>query len=281
MRKGVENFASNNPPAGGPAPEPANPEAGRQNNQGLEGLAISPDGKTLYALLQSALIQDGGAGGSSPTRFNTRLLAFDIADPAQPKLAAEHVVQLPRFKDPKKDKTLVAAQSELVALNGHQFLVIARDSARGFATDNPTSIYRSIDLIDIAGATNIAGTEFDAGKSVAPKGVLDPSVTPAKYARFIDINDNAQLNRFGLHNGEPGDTNDLYEKWESLAILPVFDAAAPDDYFIVVGSDNDFITQKGVMQGKPYADASGKDVDTVLLVYRVTLPGYASPTQAK
>ena len=131
MRKGVESFASNNPPKGTPGPKPANPESGRQNNQGLEGLAIGPDGKHLYALLQSALIQDGGNGGSSPTRFNTRLLAYDISDPAAPKLTGEYVVQLPRFKDPKKGKTLVAAQSELLALNDKQFLLIARDSAPG------------------------------------------------------------------------------------------------------------------------------------------------------
>ena len=184
MRKGVESFASNNPPKGTPGPKPANPESGRQNNQGLEGLAIGPDGKHLYALLQSALIQDGGNGGSSPTRFNTRLLAYDISDPAAPKLTGEYVVQLPRFKDPKKGKTLVAAQSELLALNDKQFLVIARDSARGFATPEPASVYRSVDLISIAKATNIAGTDFDGTKPVAPEGELDPSVTPARISRL-------------------------------------------------------------------------------------------------
>jgi hypothetical protein len=281
MRKGVESFASNNPPKGAPGPKPANPESGRQNNQGFEGLALGPDHEHLYVLLQSALIQDGGNGGASPTRFNTRLLAYDIADPAAPKLTGEYVVQLPRFKDPKKGKTLVAAQSELLALNDKRFLLIARDSGRGFATPEPASVYRSVDLISIAGATNIAGTDFDGAKPVAPKSELDPSVTLAEYARFIDINDNAQLNRFGLHNGEPQDPSDLYEKWESLALLPVGDAAAPDDYFLLVGSDNDFITQHGSMQGKPYADASGKDVDTVVLVYRVTVPGYVPPVKTQ
>jgi hypothetical protein len=280
MRKGEENFASNNPPKGGSAPSPENPESGRQNNQGFEGLALGPDGKHLYVLLQSATIQDGGAGGSSPTRFNTRLLAYDISDPAAPKLTGEYVVQLPRFKD-KKGKTLVAAQSELLALNDKQFLLVARDSGRGFATKDPTSLYRSVDLISIAKATNIAGTDFDGTKPVAPKGQLDASVTPAEYTRFIDINDNSQLNRFGLHNGEPGDANDLYEKWESMALLPVNDPAAPHDYFLVVGSDNDFITQHGAMQSKPYADSSGKDVDTVVLVYRVTLPSYVPPAKAQ
>jgi hypothetical protein len=279
LRKGTENFASNNPPAGGEAPKPANPESGRQNNQGFEGLALGPDSKHLFVLLQSALIQDGGSGGSSPTRFNTRLLAYDITGSASPKLVGEYIVQLPRFKDPKSGKTLVAAGSELLALNDTQFLIIARDSGRGFATKDPESVYRSVDLVSIDKATNIAGTAFDGTKPVAPKGELDPSVTPADHARFVDINDNAQLNRFGLHNGAPGDANDLYEKWESLALLPVDDPAAPHDYFLVVGSDNDFITQHGSMQSKPYADSSGKDVDTLVLVYRVTLPSYVPPAK--
>ena len=276
MRNGEENFSSDNPPKGGQEPKPKNPESGRQNNQGFEGLAMSADGKQLFVLLQSATIQDGGAGGSSPKRFNTRFLSYDISDAAAPKLSAEYVVQLPRFKD-AKGKDLVAAQSELHALDDHRFLVIARDSGHGFGLKDSTSVYRSVDLIDTGGATNIAGTDFDAAKPVAPDGQLDAAVAPAKYARFIDINDNAQLNRFGLHNGEPNDTNALYEKWESMALLPALDDAAPNDYFLVVGSDNDFITTKGSMQGKPYSDAIGKDIDTVVLVYRITMPAGMKP----
>jgi hypothetical protein len=90
---------------------------------------------------------------------------------------------------------------------------------------------------------------------------------------LLDMNDNGQLNRFGLHNGAPNDANDLYEKWESMALAPAGDANAPDDYFLFVGSDNDFITQDGMMAGKPYADASGANVDSLVLVYRVSLPG--------
>ena len=44
---------------------PANPTQGRQNNQGFEGLAVSPHGKNLYVLLQSACEQEGRI--SNPT----------------------------------------------------------------------------------------------------------------------------------------------------------------------------------------------------------------------
>ena len=74
-----------------------------------------------------------------------------------------------------------------------------------------------------------------------------------------------RLARFGLHNGAPNNSHDLYEKWESLAL-------APEGNFLLVGSDNDFITQHGMMAGKPYADASGADVDSLVLAYRVALP---------
>jgi hypothetical protein len=44
-------------------------------------------------------------------------------------------------------------------------------------------------------------------------------------------------------------------------------------------SDNDFITQDGFIDfGKqPYKDASGFDLDTQVLVFRVTLPKGAKP----
>jgi hypothetical protein len=40
-----------------------------------------------------------------------------------------------------------------------------------------------------------------------------------------------------------------------------------------VAADNDFITQDGHTQGKPYQDASGINNDTLMLVYRLTIPG--------
>ena len=71
-------------------------------------------------------------------------------------------------------------------------------------------------------------------------------------------------------------------KWESLALAPADDLKAPNDYFLLVGSDNDFITQHGVMAGKAYADSSGEDVDTLVLAWRVTLPtGLMAPGHPK
>lgn len=266
-RNGGDSFASNNPAEGQPAPTPADPVTGRQNNQGLEGLSVSPDGHTLFTLLQSATRQDGGTGGSSATRHHTRLLAYDITG-AEPRLVGHYVVPLPTYR--QGINTRVAAQSELLAINSTQFLVLARDgNGRGTAT--PTSLYRSVVLYDITGATNLVGTEFETTtKPVSPNGVLD-SITPASRADVINLNDAAQLAKFGLTNGPVESVNNLSEKWEALALVPALDPAAPNDWFLFVGNDNDFFTTQGFQVGAAYSAAL--DNDNVVLVYRLTLPG--------
>jgi hypothetical protein len=285
----VENFSANSPPIG-ESYNRGNPVSGRQNNQGFEGLAISPDGKTLSVLLQSALIQDLKTTDITHTRRNTRLLQYDITDPMHPQLVHEYAVQLPTFTNAAGNANLVAAQSELHALNNHQFMVLARDSSVGETFPaTPASVYRSVDLIDTDGATDLAAPGVYAAYNgptgqIAPNGVLLPAIAPVAYQKFLNIDDNSQLNRFGLHNGAPNDSNDLYEKWESIDIEAVNDPAAPNDYFLFVASDNDFITQNGFMvqqngskTPQPYSDASGFNADTLVLVYRVTLPTYVPP----
>lgn len=272
-RNGIDDFSSNAAATGQPSPTPGNPTSGRQNNQGLEGMAISPDRKRLSVLLQSATIQDGGSGGSSSTRYNTRMLTYDISNAANPTLVGHYVVQLPRFTS--GSSTLVAAQSEMLALNDKQFLVLSRDSGNGQGLSSATSLYRSIDFVDLSQASNLVGTAYDGATAVAPRGVLAASVTPVTVSRFVDINNSAQLAKYGLHNGAPNNTTNLSEKWEAMGLLPALDPAAPDDFFLFVGNDNDFMTTNGYQVGGAYN--AGANVDTMLIAYRLTLPTYVDP----
>jgi hypothetical protein len=269
MRNGKQHFSSNNPGPGAAEPKPKDPETGRQNNQGFEGMALTPDGKFLVVILQSATRQDGG--NSPETRQNTRILYYDIADLDHPKLVRENVVPLPFYKT-TDGKTRVAAQSELLALDETHFLLLARDSTNGYGFEPAASLYRKINILDTSNATNIAGSKYDGLVPVAPKGKIEDGVVPATLTPFIDINDNSQLNPFGLRNGEPNDRNNLSEKWEGMALVPALDPANPQDFFLFVSNDNDFITQNGYQVGAPYKDASGADIDTLILVYRLTLP---------
>lgn len=271
MRKGALNFSSNNVGEGGKKPDPKDPETGRQNNQGLEGMSLTPDGKYLIAVLQSATRQDGG--DNAATRRYTRALVYDAANIDKLVLLREYVVPLPTFQS--KDKTLVAAQSEILALSDKAFLMLARDSNNGQGMKGDTSVYRKIELVDLSSATDIHGGAFDDVQAVAPKGVLDTAVKPATVSGFIDINDNRELARFGLHNGAPNDRNNLSEKWEAMSIASAMDAAAPDDYFLFVANDNDFLTKDGFQVGAAYKAEGDADVDTMFQVFRVTLPGIA------
>lgn len=274
VRNGGLDFSSNNPATGQPVPSPADPTSGRQNNQGLEGLSLTPDKTKLAALLQSATRQDGGTGGNSATRRNTRLVIYDVStNPDSPALVGHYIVPLPTFRS--GSRTLVAAQSEMLALNDKQFLVLSRDSNSGQGLSGTDSLYRSIDIVDVSNATNLVGTAYEGTTPVAPGGNLVASVTPVSYTQFLSINNNGQLAKFGLHNGGAQDANLLSEKWEAMGLLPALDAAKPDDFFLFVGNDNDFLTRNGFQVGAAYD--GGANVDTMLLVYRLTLPTYVDP----
>ena len=270
IRNGVTDYSSNNPSAGQPAPSPANPTYGRQNNQGFEGLSVSPDGRTLFVALQSAARQDGGSGGNSATRHNTRLFTYDLSDLENIALTGEYVVQLPKFQ--QQGAMRVAAQSEVLSISSTQLLILPRDS-NGFAVGLQESLLRRVDVIDISAATNILGQPYEG--QIAPGGVLNPAIVPALYVPFLDINDNAELARFGLVNGVVPGLDNLSEKWEGLVLLPALDPARPNDWFLFVANDNDFATIDGFQAGSAYSDAV--DIDTMFLAYRVTIAAVPEP----
>ncbi|KAK4195609.1 esterase-like activity of phytase-domain-containing protein [Triangularia verruculosa] len=286
LRNGTVSFSSDNAPIfdTGKRPSPTNPSQGRSNNQGFEGLTASPDGKELWVMLQSAGRLEGGQNAA--TRRHTRLLKYDIGKgkgKAQKKVqySGEWVVPLPTFTD-GQGRTRVAAQSEIKYITNKQLLVLPRDSGVGACTDDPTSVYRHVDVIDIGKATDIRGKKYDAfNASIASTdGVLKPEITPATVCPWIDFNINTELNKFGLRNGLPElpTKSLLNEKWESLILLPV-DDGKKDEYFLIAISDNDFITQNGfINNGKiPYKDESGCNLDQQALVFRVTLPKGSKP----
>lgn len=170
----MPSFNSNTPPIYDldQVPDPEDPTHGRQNNQGFEGLTISPDGKTLYVMLQSAAEQDGGNKGSK--KRNTRLLQYSI-DGNSATYEAEYVVPLPKY-DSHDDKTKVAAQSEIHYISDTQLLVLARDSGSGRGQSEPKSLYRQVDVVDFSDATDIKGDKFDnvQNGNITEGGFEDP-----------------------------------------------------------------------------------------------------------
>jgi hypothetical protein len=298
---------------------------GRRDNQGMEAVDITPDGKFLVSMLQSATRQDT-IDNLDFNRSYTRLFVYDITKSGTPASPVGHyLVELPTVstKGIGAAANKTAAQSEIVALSSTTFMVLTRDgngngagnagpkatsTGVGYA-DNPL-VFKSIALVSTANATNLAGTIYETGYTptvTGTAGTLAPiaGIVAATTTDFVNLLNANQLARFGLNMNTvstlgaaalaitpgvavtPQNVNSLSEKWEALSVVPCLDAANPNDYFMLVGNDNDFITSTGTMLGQSYngvvtpASGSGSS-ETVenknrILVYRVTLPGYVDP----
>lgn len=235
---------------------------GRQDNRGFEGLAMTPDGKRILAVLQDPLINEPGPNNGRDGR-NVRIVAFD-SDPKSSRYGnsiAQYVYQLERqadiaarinaqqpgnatATDPRQGRNI--GLSAIVALNANEFLVLERDN-RGLGVDDPTGanavgskrVYR----IDIRGATDVTGLAL--GADTLPSGV----VAVSKSAMFIDLTANSVL-----PNGKQT------EKWEGLTIGP---RLRDGSYVIVAGNDNDYsVTQDGTTNAQfdVYVDFNGNSV---------------------
>jgi hypothetical protein len=212
---------------------------GRQDNRGFEGLSISPDGKTLYAVLQDPLVNEGTNSGTPDGRRsrNVRIVAFDMASG---EATGQFIYQLEALADinariPGTANDFGANSqgrniglSGILALDNGNFLVLERDN-RGLGVDDPTALNpvgsKRVFLVDMAGATDVSGV------SLANSNALPPGVTPVSKTLWLDIQ--AELQKAGVT---------VTEKMEGIAIGP----RLANGYAFVVVTDNDFsVTQTG------------------------------------
>ena len=255
----------------------APPQTGRRNNQGVEGMGLSPDGTRLFVALQSATLQDS-AQGNPAGRVNTRVLVYDVTTSPTPQQPIGHyVMTLPAYAhDGKRKLDRTAAQSELRALDANRFLLLARDgNGLGKDGDDPI-VYKSVLLVDVDGANNLAGTAYETGTASVladpASTMLKEGITPARSDELLNLLDRKQLARAGLDLDTQRGPHDglMSEKWEAMDVLPALDPQHPKDVLLLIGNDNDFIARHCRMQGEtcdsPY------DNDNRVLVYRLTLP---------
>ena len=253
------------------------PVTGRRPNQGIEGMAVTPDGKRLVTLGQSATIQD--STGNQQDRTNTRLMIYDISTTKTPTTPiADYVMQLPIYtlNGGGGAPNRTAAQSEILALNGSQFLVLSRDGlGLGLTTGN--SVFKSVLLVTTTGATNIAGTSFETTTTpIAPGGVLNSTITPVQQFEVVNLLNVTQLNKFGenLNNVTPNRLT-LGEKWEGMALAPTLEEGKPQDFFLFVGNDNDFLSTTCRVNNEDCSQSV--DSDAHVVIFRLTLPTYVDP----
>lgn len=189
--------------------------AGKRTNRGFEGLAISPDGRTVYAMLQSAMLDEGGGSGV----FN-RIVAFDWP---LGTVKAQHAYKM-------EGSSQGRGISALVAINHDEFLVLERNN-RGLGVDaNTVSPNKKVFHINLAGATDVSRVDLDAAAAV-----FAPAAKMA--APWLDLAAPATLadpSLAALGGVSP-------EKWEGLAIGPKLKDGS---YLVLAGTDNDYsVTQ--------------------------------------
>jgi hypothetical protein len=188
--------------------------AGKRTNRGFEGLAISADGRTVYAMLQSAMLDEGGGNGV----FN-RIVAFDTRTT---RPIAQYAY---RMEDSSQGRGI----SALVALNDTEFLVLERNN-RGLGVPDARVDQvpnKKVFRISLAGASDVS----DINLASAPAG----SFTPVSKAAtpWLDLTLAAQPELGGV----------APEKWEGLTVGP---RLADGSYLVLAGTDNDYsVTQNG------------------------------------
>jgi Esterase-like activity of phytase len=184
--------------------------SGRVANKGMEGLAISPDGRALFGAMQSPLIQDGGTDGPV-----TRIVKIDVFT------GVTHEYAYPLTNIGTATKPKYPTISDIVAVNDHQFLVDERDG-KGLG-DNSTAVFKRLYLIDLDGAAEVSG--ISGAANLAPKAVTK--------TLFLDIV--AVLNAAGFAS------IDIPAKLEGLALGPDVAVAGSNLHTVFVANDNDYV----------------------------------------
>lgn len=131
--------------------------ARRRANRGMEGLAITPDGKTLVGIMQFPLHNPSASAITGSLAI--RILTFNIATGE----TKQYIYMM--------DRANLQAVSEITAISNSTFLVIERDGE--FPTEgNKINVVKKIYKIDIANATDISDpTNGASGKLFGGKTV--------------------------------------------------------------------------------------------------------------
>ncbi len=186
----------------------------RQVNRGIEGLAITPDERFLYVVMQSPLANPDMAA----FRKSRSVRMFRIERTSM-QVMGEFIYVLDEpgsfRRDPSQDPSQVRV-SEAVAIAPDRLIVLER-------TDATTRLYE----VSFADATNIVGTPWDDPRtlpSLEQLSVDDALITPVRKQLLFDSADFPQV----------------ASKGESLAIL--------GDGALALMNDDDFGIEKAGTQ---------------------------------
>lgn len=212
--------------------------AKRRPNRGMEGLTITPDGKTLVGIMQFPLYNPSSAAVANSLVI--RIVTFDIASGD----TKQFVYMM--------DNPTLQAVSEITAIDNNNFLVLERDGS--FATDaNKTTVFKKIFKISLTGATDIS----DAANGANGKLFGGKTVEELKDAATLSTNNIVPVTKI-LIADLMKDIPTLYphDKAEGLAIINATTiAVSNDDDFGITGANK--VYQKKILAGNGKIDGNG------------------------
>jgi Esterase-like activity of phytase len=211
----------------------------RKINRGFEGLAVSADEKTLYAVLQSPLANPDRKIGDASR--NTRVVVFD-RDLEQ--VTAEYVYRFEVAKDfdprPKMSPDEMKL-SAVVYLNPTTLLILER-------TDWSAKLYS----VDLTQATNILKSKWDEASTTPSLEALDDPASAA--IRVLPKTLVLDLNQF----------KEMPEKIEGVTVI--------DRNTIAVANDNDFDSEESKYDEQGNNIGKGKVSQILVIALDKPLP---------
>ena len=208
---------------------------GRTANKGMEGLAITPDGKKLVGIMQAALLQDALEGAAAAKLL--RIVTIDIHSGK----THEYAYLL----------TTGSGVSDIVALNLHEFLVDERDG-KGLGDGSTAKIKQifKIDLKDAVDITAMDGTEaathavskslfLDVVQVLGANGIT-PDQVPAKL-EGLALGDDVKNGHNKLHTLWLANDNDFLQDFAGPG-------TNPSQFFVFGFTDADLAGSKYVPQ---------------------------------
>jgi hypothetical protein len=199
----------------------------RRVNRGFEGLAVSPDGTRVFAMLQSPLANPDDK--TAENSRNIRILVLDIGDANSPKLAGVYVYLTQSANEAGVKKQDNIKIGDIAAISRTMILVGERDSEEGGS-------YKTVYKVDLSNATDLSSRDDIGGRTIEAASDSDFRSGGVEVARKSMAVDLAKL---GFRP----------DKFEGLALI--------DSTTIAVVNDNDFGVQsidtrgRVVRQGQP------------------------------
>ncbi|MGE8293857.1 MAG: esterase-like activity of phytase family protein [Sphingobacterium sp.] len=217
--------------------------AKRRPNRGMEGLTITPDGKTLVGIMQFPLYNP--SKDAVKNSLVIRIVTMDIATGN----TKQYVYMM--------EGTDLQAVSEIAAVSNSTFIVLERDDK--YATEATRGeVFKKIYHIDLAGATDISDPSNGDNGLFPKKGTK--TVEELKDAATLAANNIIPVKKT-LVADLMRDIKELYphDKAEGLAVI--------NSSLIAVCNDDDFgVTGEGIYKSKILPAISTVDKNSIYFI---------------